>query len=548
MTPARPLLTTAEHGSSNRPLIVTDDPELREDLLRLAAAAGAVVTVAPDAAAARRHWEDAPLVLVGVDRAVDCVAAELPRRRDVVLVGTDLADQRTWSLAVLVSADHVVFLPDAEPWLVDMLSAASRSAGHSLVVGVVGGRGGIGATTLAVSLARAGLRRKIRTVLVEADPLGGLAVGPDARGAPPPDGFIRAGFTRSAFADPDPAAAGPAGTGPAGIGPAVPDQAGADRAGRGTRGGDIRDGGSRGGNLEAGLPGWPGGSGYYGPDWSHRPWTGDDEIIERLLAGATTSGDTLPVLSWDRDVVPVLPPPAVGAMFATARGVADLVVVDLPRSTDPACEVGLFLCQTVLVVLTPDRAAREAAARVCAHVRTLCSDVRAVVRSPRAGRQRALAAAQETAASLGVPLAGVIHEERGADPATMAAPAGRRTSRPAAAGLAGTRDTGAGEAGGNGGDGRVGASLTRFGEDFLAAMGMGVGAGGSGLGEAREQGSRASRAGGSRGGGGPGGAPGNAPDSGPAGGPGDRPDGGSGGLAGGPGSSRSGDSDSGGPR
>jgi Flp pilus assembly CpaE family ATPase len=78
-----------------------------------------------------------------------------------VLVGSDLDDADVWQRAVQVGAEHVVFLPDAEVWLVERLSdAAHRSTGaEAPVVAVVGGRGGAGATTLACSLALTAARQ-----------------------------------------------------------------------------------------------------------------------------------------------------------------------------------------------------------------------------------------------------------------------------------------------------------------------------------------------------------------------------------------------------
>jgi secretion/DNA translocation related CpaE-like protein len=92
----------------------------------------------------------------------------------VVLLGEDLDDAGIWQLGVEVGAEHVVFLPDGESWLVEMLSESvepSRTTGQ--LVAVVGGRGGAGATTLAVALALTAARRGHRTLLVDGDPLGG---------------------------------------------------------------------------------------------------------------------------------------------------------------------------------------------------------------------------------------------------------------------------------------------------------------------------------------------------------------------------------------
>jgi secretion/DNA translocation related CpaE-like protein len=170
-SPSRP---APRDPSPARPLLVTADPGLLDDVVRLGAAAGVELTVHSGPGAARAAWAEAPAVLVGGDVAEDCVRAGLPRRGDVVLVGLDLDDARVWRRAVDLGASHVVFLPDAETWLVDLLADAAEGqlgAGH--LVGVIGGRGGAGATTLATALAITSLRSGRRTMLVDADPLGG---------------------------------------------------------------------------------------------------------------------------------------------------------------------------------------------------------------------------------------------------------------------------------------------------------------------------------------------------------------------------------------
>ncbi|MCW2715987.1 MAG: hypothetical protein JWN88_3034 [Frankiales bacterium] len=164
----------ASSTPSPRPLLVTSDPDVLEDLLRLAATAGTELEVATDAGAARRAWETAPLVVLGPDAAAGCRRARLPRRRDVVLLGDDLDDGGVWQLGVEVGAEHVVFLPDAERWLTDRLAdAAETRTGAGALVAVVGGRGGAGATTLACALAVTAARRTSSTLLIDGDPLGG---------------------------------------------------------------------------------------------------------------------------------------------------------------------------------------------------------------------------------------------------------------------------------------------------------------------------------------------------------------------------------------
>ncbi|HWG99091.1 MAG TPA: septum site-determining protein Ssd [Pilimelia sp.] len=152
---------------------MTADPDLLDDLLRLAAAAGTEVDLAPDPPAARARYGPAPLVLVGADQAEACLRARLPRRPRVVLVGRSEVDTPPWELADLVGAEHVAMLPAAEPWLVDRLTDPAGQRGAGRTVAVLGGRGGAGASVLAVGLAVTAVRTRLGTLLVDADPLGG---------------------------------------------------------------------------------------------------------------------------------------------------------------------------------------------------------------------------------------------------------------------------------------------------------------------------------------------------------------------------------------
>lgn len=162
---------------ARRPLVVTADAGVLEEVLRLAAAAGVEADVAPDLGAAVGRWSGAPFVVVADDaarRATSQASRRLPRRDGVVLVGQDLDDADIWVRAVEVGAEHVVFLPGAESWLVARLAdAGDPPALLAPVVAVVGGRGGAGATALASALAVTAARSGRRAMLVDADPLGG---------------------------------------------------------------------------------------------------------------------------------------------------------------------------------------------------------------------------------------------------------------------------------------------------------------------------------------------------------------------------------------
>ncbi|GAB2572835.1 septum formation initiator [Streptomyces capparidis] len=159
------------------PLIVTEDEQLLDDLLRLCAAAGTEPEVAYGAPPGRASWERAPLVLVGDESAARVSgpwAGVAARRGGVLLIGRDLDDPDVWRRAVDIGADHVLFLPDAEQWLVDRIADAAEGVGRqALTVAVLGGRGGAGASTLACALAVTAARSGQRAVLVDGDPLGG---------------------------------------------------------------------------------------------------------------------------------------------------------------------------------------------------------------------------------------------------------------------------------------------------------------------------------------------------------------------------------------
>ena len=118
-----------------RPLIITADPRLLDDLLRCAAAAGIEPEVQADPGAARASWAGAPIVLLGRDLAPRAAAVGLPRRDGVVLIGFDLDEPAIWEVALKAGCEQVVFLPDSEGWVVDRLSDTAEALEGPAVVG-----------------------------------------------------------------------------------------------------------------------------------------------------------------------------------------------------------------------------------------------------------------------------------------------------------------------------------------------------------------------------------------------------------------------------
>jgi secretion/DNA translocation related CpaE-like protein len=154
--------------------VVTADPDLLDDVLRLAAAGSAEVHVAVDPASARPAWTAAPFVVLGADAAAGCVRAGLAGRAAVILVGRAAGSEPPWHYAEALRAEHVAVLPAAEAWLVDRFADhATGSPARGRVVAVLGGRGGAGASVLATALAVTAHRQGFDTLLVDADPLGG---------------------------------------------------------------------------------------------------------------------------------------------------------------------------------------------------------------------------------------------------------------------------------------------------------------------------------------------------------------------------------------
>ena len=191
-------------GPSTRPLVLTSDAAMLDDLLRCAGTAGIEVDVVTDVEDARPGWTGPPLVIAGGDQLPALTRAGLPRRPALLVVtGEGSTGPSAWDVAAEIGAESVLTLPGAETLVVDRLAAVA-DIGAATTVAVVPGRGGAGATTLACALAHIATAGNAprRTHLLDADPLGGgldLAMGAeavpglrwaelaDARGATGPD-------------------------------------------------------------------------------------------------------------------------------------------------------------------------------------------------------------------------------------------------------------------------------------------------------------------------------------------------------------------------
>ncbi len=155
-----------------QPLIVTTDPPLADELVRLAAAAGVVPEVVGDVGNALRAWSHASLVLVGADLADSVAAAGPARRAGVHLVTASSPSDRLYQAALACSAESVRCLPgDIDAVVADLADGGDGSRAAGVLVGVIGGAGGVGATVFAGALAET-LAEESATLLIDADPIG----------------------------------------------------------------------------------------------------------------------------------------------------------------------------------------------------------------------------------------------------------------------------------------------------------------------------------------------------------------------------------------
>ena len=154
------------------PLFITRDDTLLDELLRLSAAAGITPEVAHDGAAALRAWNSAPLILLGADLAAEVARTAPARRAGVHVVAWGSVPDDLFRLALHVGAENVAELPNSGTWVTETLTdAGDPDRSRGLVLGVVGGSGGAGATTFACALAQIAARSGTAIVL-DADPLG----------------------------------------------------------------------------------------------------------------------------------------------------------------------------------------------------------------------------------------------------------------------------------------------------------------------------------------------------------------------------------------
>jgi secretion/DNA translocation related CpaE-like protein len=146
------------------------DPELLDQVLSVTAVVGVEPLVLSDPGHLRTQWGSASMLLLGVEQAARVAAMGLPRRAEVYLVAGEkasTAQAQQWSIRLGAA---LVSLPASAGWLSEALADVSGTGrGTGSLICVVGGSGGVGASTLPAGLAYVAARASQRTMLIDAD-------------------------------------------------------------------------------------------------------------------------------------------------------------------------------------------------------------------------------------------------------------------------------------------------------------------------------------------------------------------------------------------
>jgi len=151
-------------------LVLTANPDLRATAERWCSAVGVAPLAEADLGPARRLWGSAGAVVVGEDLVSDVATAGWPRRDHVHLIVRHR--ERWWRAAVRIGAADVLQVDDGDAAGVAALAQVAEGADEGCSIVVIGGRGGVGATTFACALAREAAVRDLRPVVMDADPWG----------------------------------------------------------------------------------------------------------------------------------------------------------------------------------------------------------------------------------------------------------------------------------------------------------------------------------------------------------------------------------------
>lgn len=140
-----------------------------QDVILSAGAAQEVPTRVVGLDGLAQGWRTADVLFISADEAERVAGLALPPRDRVFLVGRDAVALATWSAPL---GAQVIALPQGAAWLGAVLAGGGTGPGRAPVVAVLGGSGGVGASTLAATLACLSARKEA-AALVDTDLTGG---------------------------------------------------------------------------------------------------------------------------------------------------------------------------------------------------------------------------------------------------------------------------------------------------------------------------------------------------------------------------------------
>lgn len=151
-------------------LVAAGPGETRDAVLSAAAAQDLTTRAVGTVEDLAAGWREAGAVFVADQLAEQVAGRALSHRDDVYLVGADEQALAAWSAPL---GARVIGLPAGAAWLGVVLGGGGPASGRAPVVAVLGGSGGVGASTLAGSLACLAAAGRGTSALVDADLVGG---------------------------------------------------------------------------------------------------------------------------------------------------------------------------------------------------------------------------------------------------------------------------------------------------------------------------------------------------------------------------------------
>ncbi|CAN5335436.1 septum formation initiator [soil metagenome] len=163
-------------------------PAVREEILRLTATTGVLTEAVEASELTAASWSGASLVVIDTGCLDRVRSAAFPKRSGVLVVTASRPSVEVWSAAVAIGVEQVLEFPAGQSRLDDRLSDVAAGPGPpGILVAVIGGSGGAGASTLAAALAVTSARSGQQPVLLGADPWdGGIDIALGAEAVPGP--------------------------------------------------------------------------------------------------------------------------------------------------------------------------------------------------------------------------------------------------------------------------------------------------------------------------------------------------------------------------